>query len=497
MMLERLLAHVKGIKKNFKDSNIESISTDSRKTKPESLFIAWKGVNTDSNQFIEDAIEKGAKAVVGESDVFISEDIPYLRVQNGREAYSIIAQNFFGNPSEHIDLIGITGTTGKTTIAFLIYSILNDLGIKSGLIGTSGCFSGSSQMTDLLHGPVTTPEPMELNQLFSKMVKDRCKVVIMECSSFGLEQKRLFGLDFQIGILSNLSYNHHINYHGGIQGYIRAKEQLFKQIKKDGIGIINRDTEYFNDFHINNATIKTVGIQECANFKIQDFYQSEEAGISFSIQVDETSYLITSPLSGFYQTYNLSQAFAGCLAYGLEPQKIIKSISQIKAIPGRWHFLETDLPFSILIDKANTPIALRNILPLLESKGYKKRILVFGNVGGGDSTERRIMAKLFFDSFHEMIITTDDPEQEDPMEGALDFLAGIQIKESSGIKIELDRKKAIQLALNKAKSGDLVAILGRGNQREFIGKDKTTEFDDIEVTKEILKELENKLENPY
>jgi UDP-N-acetylmuramoyl-L-alanyl-D-glutamate--2,6-diaminopimelate ligase len=494
MKLEKLLDRVPCEKINYQNIDIDSISIDSRKTVPNSLFIAWKGVNIDSHLFIESAIQQGASAIVAEKEAKIPLEIPFIKVEDGREAYSLIAQNYYNKPANNIDLIGVTGTTGKTTIAFLIYALLNDLGIKTGLIGTSGYYSGTTQINALLKGPVTTPEPMELNDLFSKMFKDNCHAVVMEASSFGLEQKRLFGLSFRQTILSNLSYNHHINYHHGMRGYIAAKEQLFKQLKTDGIGIINMDTEYSDDFHVPTQKIKTVGTQEGADYRIQDFYQSRECGISFSLQTEDVFYKITSPLSGFHQAYNLSEAFISLLHFGFEPKKIISSISRIESIPGRWHFIKSSLPFSVLIDKANTPIAIKSIIPLLESQHYANHILVFGNVGGGDSLERRMMAKLFYDSFHTIIVTTDDPEDEDPMAGIIDFLNGIPGFDSSRVIIELERKKAIQIALKKAKENDLVAILGRGNQREFLEKGKTREFDDIVVTDSLLREMEKNSE---
>jgi UDP-N-acetylmuramoyl-L-alanyl-D-glutamate--2,6-diaminopimelate ligase len=490
MTLENLLNGVHHTDTNFRNIDISSISIDSRKTVPNDLFIAWKGVNVDSHLFIDLAIKNGATAVIAEKKVNIPANIPLIKVESSREAYSLIAQNFFNHPSNSLDLIGVTGTTGKTSIAYLIYALFNDLGVKAGLIGTSGYYSGMNQLNTLLTGPVTTPEPMELNHLFSIMHKDGCKVVVMEASSFGLEQKRLHGLSFSQAILSNLSYNHHINYHQGMPQYIESKEQLFKQVSLNGVGIINRDTEYWNDFHLPTQKIKTISIHDCADYRIQDFYQYDGAGLSFSLLVEDIFYEITSPLSGFFQSYNISEAFASLHQYGFEPQKIIRSISRIESIPGRWHFIKTSLPFSVLIDKANTPIAVKSIIPLLESQNYEHRILVFGNVGGGDSVERRIMAKLFYDSFHEIIITSDDPEEEDPMDGAIDFLQGIIGYDNCRVTIELDRKKAIQIALQKAQINDLVAILGRGNQREFLEMGKTTEFNDIVIANELIKELE-------
>jgi UDP-N-acetylmuramoyl-L-alanyl-D-glutamate--2,6-diaminopimelate ligase len=496
MKLSKLLDRIIFEKPFFHDIDISSISIDSRKISKDSLFIAWKGINFDSHLFIDHAIQNGAIAIIAEKKVNIPDSVPVILVKNARKAYSIVAQNFFSNPADQLKLIGITGTTGKTTIAYIIYRLLNNLEVKTGLIGTSGYYSGNLKLDTLLKGPVTTPEPMELNKLFYIMQKDGCLVVVMEASSFGLDQKRIFGLSFHQAILSNLSYNHHVNYHQDMKGYILSKEELFKQLSKDGLGIINSDSEYIDSFHVSGPLVKTIGLGN-ADYKIQDFYQTEEAGITFSLQIDDIIYEVSSPLSGFYQTYNISQAFASLHQYGFEIKDIIRAISQIETIPGRWHFIKSTLPFSILIDKANTPIAIKSVIPLLEKKKYTKKILVFGNVGGGDSVERRMMANLFYKTFEEIIVTSDDPEDEDPMETVIDFLKGIPDYDNKRIIIELDRKKAIRIALEKAKQNNLVAIFGRGNQREFIQKGIVSEFDDIAETNLLVKELEKKSESSF
>lgn len=497
MKLGKLVTGIKGKKKNFSDREISSISIDSRKDSLSSLFIAWKGVNIDSNQFINQAITNGATAVIGEKEMFLPDHIATMQVENGREAYSIIAQNFYGNPSNRLYLIGVTGTTGKTTIAYLIYSILNRSGIKTGLIGTAGYYSGVNQLKFLLKGPVTTPEPIELNQLFSTMETEGCKAVVMEASSFGLEQNRLSNLLFSQAILSNLSFNHHINYHQGMKGYIESKQQLFQLLKANGTGIINADTEFFENLVIDHHGVKKIGIKEGYDYMISDFHQTEMTGISFSIQNKDEKYQVVSPLSGFFQAYNLTQAFVSCLSYGISAKEILHHITSIETIPGRFQFIKTTLPFYVLIDKANTPIAIRNIIPLLKNQHYNNHILVFGNVGGGDSQERRMMAKIFYQFFQKIIVSSDDPEQEDPMHCALDFLQGIPDYDKNRIIIELDRKKAIKLAIEIAKQNDLVAIFGRGNQQEFLQMGKTSVFDDIEITSRLIKEMEKKNETPH
>ena len=495
MKLATLLDRINGKRQNFTNKEVTSISIDSRNMSQNSLFIAWKGVNVDTHQFINQAIENGAIGVISEKEIKAPQDIVLIQVDDAREAYSMIAQNFFGNPGDRLDLIGVTGTTGKTTISYLIYSILARSGIKTGLIGTGGCYSGNNKLDMLLKGPVTTPEPMELNHLFSIMKKEDCQAVVLEASSFGLEQKRLSHLSFSQAILSNLSFNHHINYHQGMKGYIESKQLLFQQLTPDGTGIVNIDTEFYENLNIQHPGIKTIGTKDKADFVISNFNQINSSGISFSIQNKGHVYQVYSPLSGLHQAYNLTQAFVCCLDYGIPAQEILQHIKMIENIPGRWQFIKTSLPFDVLVDKANTPIAIKSIIPLIEKLNYQHLIVVFGNVGGGDSQERRIMARLFYQSFHDLLITSDDPELEDPMQSALDFLQGIPEYDKKRVTIELDRKKAIQLALEKAKPNDLVAILGRGNQQEFLQMGKTFVFDDIEVAKVLIKEMEKKIEN--
>lgn len=491
MRLSSLLEKIPFKSKNWIDLEIENVSIDSRTIKPNEIFIAWKGINLDTHAFIPIAIKNGAIAIVSEKNIEIDKHCPLVIVKSSREAYSQMMQNFFHRPGDQLKLIGITGTTGKTTIAFLIFSILNELNIKTGLIGTAGYYCGKHKLDEMLQGPVTTPEPYELNRLLFHMKKNLCQAVIMEASSFGLDQKRIYGLSFDQAILSNLSYNHHINYHKGIREYISSKELLFNQVKQSGIAIMNADTEYFELFHSNAEKKFTIGTWNTVDFQIKEIHSKDCNGIFFTLIHGKESYKIESPLVGDFQAYNLSIAFVACINLGLNPQEISQAILKIKSIPGRWQFIKTKLPISILVDKANTPIALDGILPLIENFHCQNKILVFGNVGGGDSKERRMMAKSFYKAFDKIILTTDDPEDEDPMDGINDFLTGIPGYDTERIIIELDRRKAIKLAVCNASPSDLVAILGRGNQREFINKGKVFEFDDTVVVKEILEELEN------
>jgi len=491
MKLSNILKNIPFESSNWIDLEIQDVSIDSRSTKPKDIFIAWKGVKVDSYAFIPNAIKNGAVAIVTEKKMDVDSHIPQIIVSSSREAYSQMMQNFFGCPADHFRLIGVTGTTGKTTIAFLIYSILNELNRKTGLIGTAGYYIGKHKIEEIGKGPITTPEPTELNRLFRKMKDNFCEIVVMEVSSFGLDQKRVFGLSFDQAILSNLSYNHHINYHNGIKNYIMAKELLFDQVKPSGIAIINVDTEYFDSFRSNAVKNVRIGKNGPVDYQISKVSSDNNKGTSFQLIHQGEIYQIDSPLVGDFQAYNASIAFVSCVNMGLNPIDVCHAIKKIASIPGRWQYIKTNLPFSVLVDKANTPIALKGILPFLQKTVYRSRILVFGNVGGGDSIERRMMARMFYNAFDTIVLTTDDPEDEEPIDGVTDFLGGIPGYDKSRIFVELDRRKAIKLALTKASENDLVAILGRGNQKEFLTKNKILEFDDIIVTKELVTELEN------
>ena len=237
---------------NFKDLQINGVKNDSRNVKVGDIFVCLRGKNSDGHKFADKAIENGAVAIISEEAIVLhsKEPVSLIVVPSTKKAYSLIAQKFYSNPAESLKLVGITGTTGKTSVAYLTYRAINLIDKNVSLIGTAGYYSLDNKLDIMLSGPVTTPEPMELNFLFNKFKEDGSKYVILEASSFGLAEERLFGLNFDVTALTNISFNHHINYHGSFNDYVDSKTKLFVQTKKDGFSILNRDSEYFEKFSI-------------------------------------------------------------------------------------------------------------------------------------------------------------------------------------------------------------------------------------------------------
>ena len=480
---------------NYENVPIKSIKFDSRKVEKGDIFICLSGDNTDGHKYIQDAVNNGATAVVSEKESN-SISIPQIIVKSSREACSLLAQKYYDNSVDKLKKIAVTGTTGKTSIAYLIYIAINFItNNKCSLIGTAGYFSKDKKLDMSLSGPVTTPEPFELNSFFKSFYDDGCEYVVLEASSFGMAQKRLFGIEFDTAVLSNISFSHHIKYHGSYEEYIKSKVDLFKQVKKNSLSVFNSDSEHLTDFLLTAEKYITYGYKSRSDIKITNLSLSEKSSNSFTLTYNGKDYSGTTKLPGLYNIYNIAAAFGSGIALDFDLDTFFNSLLMVESIPGRWDLISSDHPSKIIIDKANTPIAIENISGLINTSKYKTKIAVFGNVGGGERNERIRLAKLLQDLFNIIIITTDDPEFEDPQIGINDFLSGIDKDRIKDCIVEIKREDAIRRAINIGKEGDLVAILGRGNQREFLVSGKTLDFDDTIITRKILIDAGYKVEN--
>lgn len=471
---------------NFKDAEIRGVKTDSRKTGEGDVFVCLRGKNFDGHTFSSEAIENGASVIISECFLNLNKSIPLIVVPSTKKAYSLIAQKFYSLPANKLKLIGVTGTTGKTSVAYLIYKALNLIGKRASLIGTAGYYSLNNKLDIMLTGPVTTPEPMELNSLFRRFLDDGSEYVVLEASSFGLAEERLFGLEFDVSVLTNISFNHHINYHGSFESYVNSKTKLFKQTKIDGFSILNRNCEYFDRFSVCSSSVISFGSHNKADIRIEEIEDDDDNGIIFKFSYKGRNYSARSALPCLYNALNIIASFGVGLAFNLNIEDFLKALTLIDRIPGRWDKVKSNHPATIVIDKANTPLAIENVSNLIMNKKYKKRIAVFGNVGGGNKGERKMMANLISALFDLIVLTTDDPENENPEIGFSDFLEGLRKEDKKKCIIEEDRREAISKALSIAGSEDLLVILGRGNQREFLIKGKTLDFDDTVEIRKIL-----------
>ena len=480
---------------NYENVSVNGLKFDSRKVKEGDIFICLSGDNTDGHKYVEDALNNGAIAVVSEKKLD-SIRVPQIIVKSSREACSLLAQKYYKNSVNKLKKIAVTGTTGKTSIAYLIYRAINlCTANKCSLIGTSGYYSKDKKLDFSLCGPVTTPEPFELNSFFKRFHDEGCEYVVLEASSFGMAQKRLFGIDFDTAILSNISFSHHIKYHGSYEEYIKSKVDLFKQVKKNSSSVLNSDSEYFNDFVNSSEKYITYGYKSKSDINIKNSSLTDELLNTFTLSYNGRVYAGITKLPGLYNLYNIAAAFGAGVALNFDHDTFFRALLKVESIPGRWDLISSNHPSNIIIDKANTPIAIENISSLINTSNYKTKIAVFGNVGGGERNERIRLAKMLQDLFDMIIITTDDPEFEDPQVGIDDFLSGIDKDRIIDCIVETNRENAIRKAINIGKTGDLLAILGRGNQREFLVSGKTLDFDDTIITRKILLDSGYKVEN--
>jgi len=475
---------------NQNNPEILDITIDSRKVKQGSLFIALTGSQVDGHLFIPQAIAQGASAIILEKTIPGDFSIPLIRVDSSRIAFSLIMQAWYGYPSQAMQLTAVTGSNGKTTTAYLLYSLFNRLIGKTGLIGTAGYFSGTDRLDTPLTGPVTTPDPNELQKLFKSFLQDQCCYAVMEASSFGIVKKRLSGMAFETILWTNFTPTHHILYHGSEEDYFIAKQSLLQQIKPEGLVILNRDMDGFSRITSGSSQIESVGFHPESDLMITALESTPERGIHMKCRYHGQSYEFSSPLVGNFQAYNIGQAFLAMNQLGVHPADFSEALRFITQIPGRWEIIEVPkIPFTVIIDKANTVASLEAFFHNLQQRSFHRKILVYGQVGGGESTQRIKTGSLFHQHFDRIILTTDDPENEDPMIGIQQFMQGVPISEQKKVSIQLDREKAITEAYLEARPNDLVAVLGRGNQREFLNQGRTEIFDDTEQCRKILMKL--------
>ncbi len=430
-----------------------------------------------------------------------------------RKMIAFLAALRFGFPGRHLTIIGITGTTGKTTTAFMIKNILEVNGIKTGLISTAGYYIGeevihpeayaSGTTPDLfflyyllkkmakksLKAPGTTPDPFFLHYLLRKMVKKGLKAVVIEVASFGLMYERVYGLNFSAAVLTNISYNHHITLHGNMNNYVSAKLKLFRNLKTTSIAVLPKESEYFDLFAKNTqAQVLKFGIDKTCDLwmDIKEITKTENKAV---IHCNDNSFSINLPLPGLFNILNALAAVGAVYGFSFSIEKLKKGLESLKEIPGRLEYINGKHPFSIIIDKANTPAAFYGIIDFIKILNPKKKIAVYGNFGESPLKEREKLAEIATNFFDITIITEDDPQEESPQKSINDFLNFVKKKNISSTKYQsfLNRRQAIQEAIKQANKGDLIVILGRGNEQTMDYGTKITPFDDRQVTREVLK----------
>ncbi|SMC17727.1 UDP-N-acetylmuramoylalanyl-D-glutamate--2,6-diaminopimelate ligase [Clostridium acidisoli DSM 12555] len=464
------------------DSEVEvnEIQYDSRKLKKNDLFVCIEGYNTDGHKYISNACKSKVSAIICTK---VPESLPectLIKVSESRKVLALISANYYGHPEKKLKLIGITGTNGKTTSTYMMKKILESTGEKVGLIGTIANYIGDEK----IEASRTTPESLELFQLFNKMLEKGVNYCVMEVSSHSLYLNRVYGIEFNEGVFTNLTQDH-LDFHKTFENYYNAKLILFKNSKNC---IINMDDKYgkkvYSDLENNKITY---GINENVDLKAENI-KLHSRGIEFDMKYLEKSVHINLNIPGRYNIYNALGSAAACMLEGLTMEQIKTGIESLKAVPGRCEAFESDkkLDFDIIIDYAHTPDSLMNILKTTREFTKNKLIVVFGCGGDRDSLKRPIMGDIGTSMSDIAIITSDNPRSEEPMKIIEDIINGV--KKDNYIKIE-DRKEAIKKAITIAEKGDVIVIAGKGHEDYQVLKEGKIHFDEREVVAEILKEL--------
>ncbi len=456
---------------------ISGISYDSRQTQPGDLFVAVRGFESDGHRFIPKAVENGAVAVLCETAP--ENGTPYVRIADCRLGLALASREFFGNPASEMTMIGITGTSGKTTSSYLLKHLLESkLDAKVGLIGTNGNMIGD----EFLHTEHTTPESYELHKLFRSMADAGCTHVVMEVSSHSLTLERVAGIEYDVGVYTNLSQDH-LDFHGTMEEYAAAKKKLFGQCK---VGCVNLDDKWA-EFMMEGAKcpISTFSIdRNDADLTAKDVRLSA-AGVRFAAVNNSGLALTRLPIPGRFSVHNALGVMSAGLALGISLNDCADAMSTAKGVKGRLEVVPTDRDYSIIIDYSHKPDALENVLKTLRPVTKGRLIALFGCGGDRDKAKRPIMGTIAADNADCVIVTSDNPRTEDPNEIIREIVEGMKGKRTP-TKVICDRVEAIHWAIDNAGAGDVILLAGKGHEDyQVVGHEKH-HMDEREIVAEYL-----------
>ena len=467
------------------DTNIaiDNVSFDSRTINGLSLFVAVKGSVVDGHDYISKAEGKGACGIICETlPEELKSNVTYIKVSDSTDALSVIASNFYDNPSEEIKLVGVTGTNGKTTSVSLLYDLFRLLGYKTGLISTVN-IKINHKVFPATH---TTPDSLSINKFLREMIDQGCTHVFMEVSSHALDQNRTKGLFFDVAVFTNISRDH-LDYHPTYDHYIDSKKKLFDSLKYSSHAIVNFDDQHGATIcHDTNAKIHSYGIKGDRDFRAK-MLENDISGLTVEIDGLE----MVSRLIGEFNIYNLLVTYSVAKCLGEDPMTILTILSNLKAPEGRFQYFISSTKITTVVDYAHTPDALENVLKTLVSlkKGNEKILTVFGCGGDRDKGKRPIMGGIAVNYSDHVIITSDNPRNEDPELINQEVFSGVSPDQESKVLTITDRKEAIKVACTMAKSGDILLIAGKGHEKYQIMGDEKLHFDDLETTIEIFKKI--------
>jgi UDP-N-acetylmuramoyl-L-alanyl-D-glutamate--2,6-diaminopimelate ligase len=466
------------------DITVEQIAFDSRKVKKNTAFIAIKGAQVDGHTFINKAIELGASVIVCEEmPTKLESDCNYILVNDTHRALGVMSHNFFGNPSKYITLVGITGTNGKTTTTTLLYQLFMELGKSVGLISTV-----VNKINDtVIPSSHTTPDPISLNELLAQMVVAGCEYCFMEVSSHAIHQHRIAGLSFKVAAFTNITPEH-LDYHADFKEYINVKKAFFDDLTKDAIAITNVDDKNGMVMLQNSAAKKvTYALKNIADYKTK-IIENNFSGLVLNLHETE----LYTRLIGDFNAYNLLLVFAIADQLIEEPIEVMRLMSTLSSVEGRFEYFTSNSGIIAIVDYAHTPDALENVLKTIKNirTGNETVYTVIGCGGDRDKTKRPVMAKIACDLSDKVILTSDNPRTEDPeviIEDMMKGVDGVNFKKTISIT---NRKEAIKNACAQAEKGDILLIAGKGHETYQEINGIRHDFDDLEITKELLIKLQ-------
>ncbi len=479
MRLSELIINIK-IAETYGNTDIEisGIEFDSRKVAAQNIFVAVAGYNTDGHNYIENAVEKGASAVICEQlPENLHNNITYILVKDSAEALGIIASEFYNNPSENIKLVGITGTNGKTTTATLLYKLFELLGYKTGLLSTIRNYVH----TTTIEATHTTPDPVQLNKLLSQMAETGCDYCFMEVSSHALHQKRIAGIKFTGAVFTNITQDH-LDYHKTFAEYIKAKKLLFDNLDKDAFALVNIDDRNGKIMLQNTKAKKyTMAQKSIADFNVK-LIEADINGMLLTFDNTE----VWTKFIGKFNAYNLLSVYAVAVLLNQKRDEVLNTLSSLDSVDGRFQYVKSKSGKLAIIDYAHTPDALENVLNTINDiKENGKIITVVGAGGNRDKTKRPLMANICAKLSDKVILTSDNPRNEKPEDIIEDMKAGVLPPLNNKLIAITKRDEAIRAACMFANTGDIILVAGKGHETYQEIKGVKHHFNDIEIVEEV------------
>ncbi|OGS34925.1 MAG: UDP-N-acetylmuramoyl-L-alanyl-D-glutamate--2,6-diaminopimelate ligase [Elusimicrobia bacterium RIFOXYB2_FULL_49_7] len=471
------------------EQDIKGIAYDSRLVKPGFLFIALAGHHTDGNKFVNDALAAGATAVMSQEKL-TQEAISSIVVENPLAAMAQVSSRFYGHPDKNLLMIGITGTNGKTTITYLMESILNRAGLPAGVLGTINYRYGEHSCP----APNTTPQSADVYRILSDMVKHEQKSAVLEVSSHALSLGRVSGIEFDCALFTNLTRDH-LDFHHTMEEYFQAKAKLFTNLapgKKSfpKFAIINTDDQWGKTLAglVRQATVVTYGIHGKPQVRAE-YIRSSSKGTEFVLVAPQGHRKVHLQLLGQHNVYNALASAACALSAGIPLETVVEGLEKAPHVPGRLEKVEAGQPFTVVVDYAHTDDALMNVLTALKKLSPSRLITVFGCGGDRDRSKRPLMGEAATAQSDFVFVTSDNPRSENPDRIALDIEVGIRRQHRNNYQVILDREQAIATAIHMARKGDIVLIAGKGHETYQIIGDQKIHFNDTEIARKYLRDV--------